>query len=90
MTSRTLLLMTSLLLLASVARGADKPAGPPRPKESDFYKLVSYKIPDNVSLECGAMEFLPDGRLAVSTRYGDVYLVNNLYDDPPKKATFTM
>jgi glucose/arabinose dehydrogenase len=73
-----ILTMLALLLAPCVARAADAPAGPPRPKESDFYKLVSYKIPDSVALECGAMEFVPDGRLAVATRFGDIYFVSNL------------
>src|SRR3954466_7470875 len=73
-----LLLSLAPMVGTSLARAADKSAAPPRPKESDFYKLVSYKIPDNVALECGAMEFLPDGRLAVATRFGDIYLASNL------------
>src|SRR5688572_3828851 len=59
------------------------------PRESDYYRIVSYAIPEEITLECGALEFVPDGRLAVATRHGDVYLVNNLYDVPPAKATFT-
>ena len=59
------------------------------PKESDYYRILSYTIPESITLECGGLEFMPDGRLAVATRHGDVYLVNNLYDEPPKQALFT-
>src|SRR5688572_18378249 len=58
------------------------------PKESDCYKIHTFSIPESITLECGALEFMPDGRLAVATRFGDIYLVNNLYDDPPAKAQF--
>jgi glucose/arabinose dehydrogenase len=79
---------TILLCLASFAR-ADQPASSGAPKESDYYKLTSYVIPPNVTLECGALEFIPDGRLAVATRFGDVYLVNNLYDPTSNRPQFT-
>src|SRR5829696_2562388 len=81
MLNRLVLFVVTTLLATKSLLGA--------PKESDYYCILSYTIPDNISLECGALEFMPDGRLAVSTRYGDVYLVDNLYDDPPKQATFT-
>src|SRR4029450_9724550 len=88
LTRPVLFFLLAMLLAASLARAADKPSGPPRPKESDFYKLTSYKIPDNVTLECGALEFMPDGRLAVATRFGDVYFVGNL-DAKSNQPQFT-
>ncbi len=48
------------------------------PKEEDHYPLTTFKIPEQISLEAGALEFLPDGRLAVGTRRGEVYLVSNV------------
>lgn len=74
------ILFTVALLIAAHAHAAAK--------ESDFYKIHTFNIPETITLECGALEFMPDGRLAVSTRHGDVYLVNNLYDEPPKSAQF--
>ena len=35
------------------------------------------------------MEVLPDKKLAVSTRRGDIYLVEGAYDDPPTNVKFT-
>ena len=48
-------------------------------KEEDFYKLITLPIPEDVVLEVGGLAALPDGRLAVSTRRGDVWLVGNPY-----------
>ena len=45
--------------------------------EADFYALTTINIPDEVKLEVGGMDFLPDGRLAVCTRRGEVYLIGN-------------
>src|SRR4051795_7009436 len=71
-------LIAAMLIAMCCAVRADEPKPAAAPKESDYYKLTSYVIPDNITLECGAMEFMPDGRLAVATRFGDVYLVGNL------------
>ncbi|MGL4629863.1 MAG: plastocyanin/azurin family copper-binding protein [Leadbetterella sp.] len=47
--------------------------------EDDYYKIITVPIPDDVKLEVGGMAVIPDGRLAVCTRRGDVYMINNPY-----------
>jgi glucose/arabinose dehydrogenase len=47
-------------------------------EEKDFYPITTFQIPEGISLEAGALEFLPDGKLAVGTRRGEVYLVSNV------------
>ncbi len=51
------------------------------PVEDDFYKLTSFSIPKDAYLETGATDLLPDGRLAVSTRRGEVWMVENPFAD---------
>ncbi|MFO0982988.1 MAG: hypothetical protein U1E76_14875 [Planctomycetota bacterium] len=41
------------------------------------YRLDTIPIPDAIVLEVGGMDFLADGRLAVCTRRGEVWLVEN-------------
>jgi hypothetical protein len=50
-------------------------------KEREAYPIVELPIPREIVLEAGAFETLPDGRIAVGTRHGDVYLISG-YDDP--------
>lgn len=47
------------------------------PKEEDFYKIVKVPAPESALLEVGGLTVLPNGSLAVSTRRGDVYIVEN-------------
>jgi len=47
------------------------------PSEEDFYKIVTPPVPEGILLEVGGMTVLPDGRLAVSTRRGDVWMIEN-------------
>lgn len=47
------------------------------PKEEDFYQIVTPAVPEGVLLEVGGLKTLPNGSLAVSTRRGDVWIVEN-------------
>lgn len=51
-------------------------------QESDYYVLKTIDIPEEIALEVGGQDFLPDGRLAVCTRPGEVWLVGNLDGTP--------
>jgi glucose/arabinose dehydrogenase len=48
------------------------------PTESDYYKIESLPIPAEAFLEAGALEIMPDGKLAVSSRRGEIWT----FDDP--------
>lgn len=56
--------------------------------EEQFYRLAEIAAPPGVVIEGGGMAFLPDGRLAVSTRRGFVYLVENPGSDDPAQVRF--
>lgn len=45
--------------------------------EDDFYKIVNIPIPAGTKLEVGGLAKLPDGRLAVSTRLGEIWIIEN-------------
>lgn len=51
----------------------------PLPKEDDYYKIVTLPTPEDILLEAGGVATLPDGRIAVCTRRGDVWIVENAY-----------
>ena len=52
--------------------------------ESGYYRIVDIPIPVEVPMRPGSFEILPDGRLAVGTRRGDVYFISGAFDDEPK------
>jgi cytochrome c551/c552 len=47
------------------------------PKEDDYYKIITLPTPEGILLEVGGVATLPDGRIAVCTRRGDVWIVEN-------------
>jgi hypothetical protein len=53
-------------------------------EEAKYYPIVNIPIPPGVPMRPGGLEVLPDGRLAVGTRRGDIYFVKGAFDSPPK------
>lgn len=78
-----LILISSLLTAVAYAQTV--------PAEDDYYKIITLPIPEGVVLEVGGLAVMPDGRLAVSTRRGEVWLVENptmASDTPPHFKRF--
>ena len=79
------------LTLASGGSMAD--AQPPRgpsnaAAEEQYYRLVTVPIPEGIVLEVGGLATLPDGRLGVATRRGEVWLVENPTMEGTGRARF--
>lgn len=58
--------------------------------ESRYYAVDYLPTPAGERLEVGGMDFLPDGRLAVSTRRGQVWLVSEALAEDPAAARFEL
>lgn len=63
---------TAFVLLFAVALGAFAQTKPAPKKEQDYYEIKTLPIPKEIYLEVGGLATMPDGRLAVSTRRGDL------------------
>lgn len=46
-------------------------------QEEDFFKIFKVSTPEGILLEVGGLAVLPNGDLGVSTRRGDVYIIEN-------------
>jgi hypothetical protein len=47
------------------------------PKEEDFYKIVTLPVPEGIILELGGLAMMPNGSMALATRRGEVWIVEN-------------
>ena len=56
--------------------------------ENDYYKIIKVPIPEGIVLEVGGMAKMPNGDMAVSTRRGDVYIIENIYSGTPNFRKF--
>ena len=67
--------------LAPGALAAQVPAprtdNPVAQAESQYYRIETLPIPDGLSLEIGGMAPMPDGRLGVITRRGELWVIDN-------------
>lgn len=49
----------------------------PDPAEAEYYKITTFPTPAGAAMEVGSVEFLPDGRVALGTRRGEVWIASN-------------
>jgi cytochrome c551/c552 len=73
----------SLLITAAVSQV--KP-----PVEEDYYKIITIPSPEGVLIEAGGVATLPDGRVAVCTRRGDVWIIENATMENGTLPTYTL
>src|SRR5680860_1861932 len=50
-----------------------------QPKEGDYYEIRTVPIPEGIVLGVGGMALLPNDKLAVSTRRGEVWTISDPY-----------
>jgi glucose/arabinose dehydrogenase len=77
------------LLAALLAVGSAAGAPPKAETEADYYRLLTFTPPKGVVLESGGIEVMPDGKVAVGTRRGEIWMIDNAYDPDPTKVKFT-
>ena len=70
------------LLCAATATAAD-------PTEDDYYALKTFTIPEGEVIEPGGFQLLPDGRLAVSSRRGEIWTIDRPFAEDVSTAKFT-
>ena len=78
--SRTLALGCVALALTARAEEAAQP----------YYAIVPYTLPDGAKLEASGLAELPDGRLAVAARKGEIWILDHPEADPaqPEKVGY--
>ena len=69
-------IITSFILILIVAQVEAQNSGR-TPQEDDYYKIITLPTPEGILLEVGGVAIMPDGRVAVCTRRGEVWLVEN-------------
>lgn len=77
--SKFLLLVAVCALTASIARAEEVGARwGTEEREREYYPIVNISIPKGLVIEAGAFCVLPDGRVAVGTRHGEIYLIGGV------------
>lgn len=66
-------LTVAMAVVAMQGRAAAQAA---KPTEQDYYQITPFEIPEGVVLEVGGFQMMPDGRLAVSSRRGEIWMID--------------
>ncbi len=92
---KNLFLIFFILSWVSPILAQDDPDAPPTdkaklrvPQEDDYYRILTIPVPDDILLEVGGLTTFPDGRIALATRRGDVWVIENPYGKAPKYVLF--
>jgi hypothetical protein len=60
------------------------------PTEADYYPITKLPVPEGVVLEVSGIEALPDKKIAVASRRGDIYTIEGAYSKSPAKAKWNL
>lgn len=58
--------------------------------EDDYYPITTFEVPEEVVLEAGAVQLMPDGKLAVATRRGEIWMVENPLAESVPASSFKL
>ncbi len=76
-------LTLALLFAGLTIRAAD-------PQESDYYAIKTFVTPQETAMEVSAIELLPDNKLALGTRRGEIWIVSGAHGDDIGQASFQL
>ena len=65
-----------ILLISSVFTSAQQKR---QLTEDNYYQIKTLPIPEGIELEVGGVATMPDGRVGVSTRRGEIWVIENPY-----------
>jgi len=66
-----------LLAAATITGFSASAVAQESPMEEDFFRIAGVSSPEGALLEVGGLTMLPNGNLGISTRRGDVFIVEN-------------
>lgn len=58
------------------------------PQESDYYPITTFEIPDGVVLEASGFQLMPDGKMAVCSRRGEIWMIRDPFSEQVSASQF--
>lgn len=88
-TAKMALIGTAMIVVgsatASTCRSQEKAKNV---QESDYYKITSFEVPDGVELEATSFQMMPDGKLAVASRRGEIWTISDPFSKEVSSKQF--
>ena len=60
------------------------------PVEADYYKITTFETPKETALEVGSIDLMPDGRLTLGTRRGEIWIVSGAGSSDPSAVSYKL
>jgi len=79
-----------LIIAVNIVKAQEKTDTIVQPEEGDYYEIMTVPIPEGIVLGVGGMTMLPNDKLAVSTRRGEVWTISNPYMKDGLKPNFKL
>ena len=58
------------------------------PTEADYYPITRFETPEGVVLEASGFQLMPDGKMAVCSRRGEIWMINDPMAKEVKASQF--
>ncbi len=76
--------------VSTLAIAFGSPAPAQKRHEADFYRIATLPAPEGVILEVSGIAMLPDGRLMVCTRRGEIWTIENPLSEKPEEVRYRL
>ncbi|MEL6110510.1 MAG: hypothetical protein AAFU85_31260 [Planctomycetota bacterium] len=80
--------MNPKLALLAVLLIAGPVAAQTSPSEADYYPITTFEIPEGVVLEASGFQLMPDGKMAVCSRRGEIWMISDPFSTEIKADQF--
>lgn len=60
------------------------------PVEADFYKITTFNTPKETAMEVGSIDLMPDGKLALGTRRGEIWIVSGAGSNDASNVSYQL
>ncbi len=74
--------LTALAICSVVANAQDST------NEADYYPITRFEIPEGVVLEASGFQLMPDGKMAVCSRRGEIWMIDDPFAEEVKASQF--
>ena len=82
-------LVVCSMLLTTVVHGQVTESQSPLPTEADYYPISTFETPKDVVLEASSFQMMPDGKMAVASRRGEVWMIADPFAPDVSAKNFT-
>ena len=89
LTKTTIIMLRFALILSLIAfTGSSLVHAQDAPTEADYYPITPFEIPEGVVLEASGFQMMPDGKMAVCSRRGEVWMINDPFSPTVAASQF--